>query len=101
MLTQVDDSGKFMGVPIGTVKSRPDTSCLLEAGDHEFIVHQSYVLYRYTRLFDHGPIWAQIRQGSIDHLTPFSEEVFRRVCAGMRASMFAQGWAKKKLGHPR
>ena len=65
-------------VPVITARRKYDTTCILEVGDHKFIVHKSCVHYA----------MAQVR--TVQHLLkcgtlkePMRDDVLERVCKGI------------------
>lgn len=100
VLTPRDSAAKQMLVPVGTPKKNPDNSCIIRAGEHEFVVCDSIVLYGRCKLFDIGRLEADLRRGSVSQLSPASDALFSRIVAGLRSSPFSPGWARKKFGNP-
>lgn len=74
-------------VNISSVKNSVfDDTCVLHAGDHPFIKHDSYVRYKDAVLMDHQTTIDRIRSGEIKVLSDVSDSVYTRVLAGFRQS---------------
>ena len=60
--------------------------CLLGPADHPFILHDSYVDYRFTRLEFAEHVQARITEGVFTPRVPCSPELIRRIIAGALSS---------------
>lgn len=60
-----------------------DGSCILEAADHEFLRHKSWVMYRKTRVESAETLDNGVQTGLFKVKPDMSREVFARVCAGI------------------
>lgn len=63
-----------------------DQTCLLNAGDHPFIKHESYVYYRKADIFGTHSIQRSIADGSFIADAPFRQEVFEQILSGFSTS---------------
>jgi hypothetical protein len=95
----VGPPGFILTVTVCTVgHARPDSTCILVPGDHQFITHESFVYYRDLR----EDIPAQrlidgVKKGEFTDKGPMRSDVLERVLAGVRTSPFAAPFAKKFL----
>jgi hypothetical protein len=65
-----------------------DPACKLFAGDHPFIKHDSYVVYRTARIETADKLINGVSQGIFNHKETLSGEIFARVCHGLTTSDF-------------
>lgn len=65
-----------------------DSTCLLHAGDHEFIRHKSYVHYAQARIEPSQSILNGVKKGVLVPKAMLVEEIFVRVCKGIVESRF-------------
>ncbi len=63
-----------------------DDACVLQAGDHSFIKHTSYVRYKDAVLMGIDHIQKSITSGDILAMEDVSDEVFQKVMTGFRVS---------------
>jgi hypothetical protein len=64
----------------------PDPACLLYAGDHPFIRHDSYVSYRFLRIESEAALLRGLQSGALVAHDPLESALFARVCHGMEIS---------------
>lgn len=78
----------FLSVNITSIKPdiEHDNSCILNAGDHPFVHHPSYVLYRKADIFGVLTISQSIAEGDISIHHPCDDALFTRVMAGFAIS---------------
>jgi hypothetical protein len=72
-----------------------DDSCILRAGDHEFLSHDSFVYYKMAKSFTAKSILSNINSGLFAARLPLERLVFRRVLDGLVASDFVSPWVLK------
>ena len=72
-----------------------DPSCILAAGDHEFIKADSYVLYAKPAQLNHHSIIKCVAGWTYLVKEDVSEEVFKKVCDGILGSIHTPRWAKR------
>jgi hypothetical protein len=84
-------------VPICSVVSRCDRTCLLGPGDHRFLKHPSYVAYADTARYSVKTIQDRVKDGSIRYLGVMDGRVFALVVGRALESPFLPGWAELLL----
>jgi hypothetical protein len=77
-------------VSISTVPERGfyDATCILEPGDHPFILHQSFVFYRTPQVYSASKIARFVRLKYFQPKEDSSPELIQRICAGILTSSF-------------
>lgn len=75
-------------VSLSTVKPGVphDPTCILYAGDHPFVKHDSYVVYQKARLEDAGKVLRGVKNGQLVPQDPMDGAVFARICKGLEES---------------
>ncbi len=63
-----------------------DPTCLLYAGDHQFIVQPSYANYRMARIEGAQKLINGVKQGMFTPKDILADEIFARVCHGLTMS---------------
>lgn len=63
-----------------------DQTCLLDKGDHRFIKHPTWVDYGKARIEAAAAFERGVKSGALVQHDPLSEDVFRRVTAGLCTS---------------
>jgi len=63
-----------------------DATCVLNAGDHEFIRHPSFVFYRNARIEPESHVVRLVQQGVFKPHVAVSVEVLQRIKVGLFAS---------------
>ncbi len=76
----------IVGVTTVYPKVPHDDACYLYPGDHDFIKHQSYVLYSEAQIVAASKLTKAIHEGIFDSKGTLSEEAFARVCYGVEKS---------------
>ena len=56
-----------------------DPACILNAGDHEFIKHKSYIAYREVVLFEKEHLESCLKFGTFKVKPPVSKELLKRI----------------------
>lgn len=85
-------------VPVSSwTNSLCDKSCVLVAGEHEFIKHQSWIMYRNARIAPCADIDAGILSGKFVKKEDCKPEILTKVCAGLLASAAAKPKIKAYL----
>lgn len=74
-----------------------DGTCVLRAGDHPFIRHDSYVRYKDAVAMSVEGLTKKIEANEISVLEDVSDEVFQRVFDGFAKSEFTKTKIKKLL----
>jgi hypothetical protein len=62
-----------------------DDTCILKAGEHPFIKHDSYVVYRHSVIWQAEKIIAKVASGEIVPHKEMETEPFKRVLNGFGA----------------
>lgn len=65
-----------------TVRRFSDTSCLIEAGEHEFVKHQTCIAYDRAEVVSMNSIEARLLDGNIEPRAPLSKELMLRIWEG-------------------
>lgn len=93
------DAGAMSVLAVNVSSVRPeaqfDDTCVLHAGDHPFIVHDSYVRYKDAVVMKVERILSAIDSGEITVLEEVSDDVFERVLAGFEKSIHTKTKIKK------
>ncbi|WP_333894959.1 hypothetical protein [Atlantibacter hermannii] len=78
----------FLAVNLTSIAAgiEPDSSCLLNVGDHPFVRHPSYVLYRRAEIFGADSVIQRVSAGDIRIHDPCSEGTFQRILGGFNVS---------------
>lgn len=84
-------------VNVSSVKdgSDYDKTCLLNAGDHPFIKHESYVYYKKAGIFSSNNISLAVAQGDYRIHETCSDNTFNRILNGFAISEEVSGKIKK------
>lgn len=72
-----------------------DDACVLHAGDHPFIVHDSYVRYKDAVVLKVDHILTAIESGEITVMDKVTDEVFQRIILGFETSEYTKTKIKK------
>ena len=77
-------------VSISTVPQRGfyDPTCVLEPGDHPFVLHQSFVFYRSPQVYSASKIARFVKLKYFQVKEDASPELIQKICAGIPASNF-------------
>jgi len=85
-----DEAGKHcvLMVSLSTIrKGIPhDPTCILYAGDHPFVKHDSYVVYQKARLEEADKVLRGVKNGQLVPQEPMDGTVFARICKGLEDS---------------
>ena len=92
VLSGPPDAGpqQVLYVPVITARKRYDTTCVLEVGDHEFIVHKSCVHYARAEV---RTVQQLANRGSLKE--PLRDDVLERVSKGIFDSPHSRPWVKE------
>jgi hypothetical protein len=71
-----------------------DETCVAKAGEHEFFRHESYALYSCACQKPGTTIIHLVEKGLYVPKLDMSDELFERVCKGLKRSRFTKRWAK-------
>lgn len=76
-------------VYVQSVRStKVDKTTILNAGDHEFIKHESYVEYRQAQIVSGDDLEQKLLEGVARPMTPMKGDAFNRICDGIMKSDF-------------
>lgn len=71
---------------ISTLTKRSDKTCLLYAGDHPFIRHDSFVAYYTTRIQSTDILVEGVEKGIFIAKPPFNDDIMARIAKGLTES---------------
>ena len=85
-----DEAGKNCVLMVSLSTVRPgvpnDPTCILYAGDHPFVKHDSYVVYQKARLEEADKVLRCVKSGQLVPQDPMDGAVFARICKGLEDS---------------
>lgn len=84
-------------VPVSTLVRHSDSTCVINAGAHEFIQHESVVEYRYARIEPAEKLVRGVDNGEFIPKKPLDQQLFDRVRAGFYKSPFVKPFAQEFL----
>lgn len=92
--TRENKDGFRLLVPVSTVREgrHHDPACVLKAGDHPFIRHDSYAVYSKADQKRSDHIQNCVDKGIFISQPPVSDDVLDRVCDGFEKSDFTRNW---------
>lgn len=87
----------FLAVNITTIvpDQHHDNTCILNVGDHPFVRHPSYVLYREAAILGADTTASKIQSGEFSVHDPCTDEIFRRIVDGFEVSDEVRGEIQK------
>lgn len=88
---------QILMVSVSTRQKRSDTTCVLAAGAHAFIRHESVVEYKFARIEPARRLVSGVASGEFIVKDPVTHEIFERVRAGLYRSPFAKPYAREFL----
>lgn len=74
-----------------------DSACVIRAGEHPFVTHDSYVYYRDPRIESVEHVQAMVDQAVWQSKDPCSADLLRRIKAGLLSSARVPRYVKKLL----
>lgn len=93
-ISVIDDNTKALCVNVTTKKDR-DTSCVLKAGDHEFIKHDSVINYGDVLAPEISNLKEAINKELIEPNESIDDDLLGRIINGAKISnAFPQGYLK-------
>ena len=85
VITEANSENEYLVVPVDTLRfDFQDRSCILHAGDHSFIKHDSFVNYKYARVISYVQLFNGLNKGLFIRKEDISEEVLIRIQNGAR-----------------
>jgi hypothetical protein len=81
-------SEQILLVPFCTVYpgGKHDSACVIQAGEHEFITHESFMDYRNARIESVSHVRDRIADGTFREHHPVTEPLLRRIQQGLASS---------------
>ncbi len=87
-----------ISVNVTTIKSAPyDNTCVLKAGCHPFITHDSYVLYSHARIDSEGHLKTQVDAGYMIPKEPIDEGLLKVIIQGLKDSRHTKRFLKSLI----
>jgi hypothetical protein len=81
-------SGFALIVNVSTLRPNAETTCIVQAGDHSFIKHDSYVRYASARKVKTADLAEAVKKGLLKPHQAASKAFLAKVRAGAKASPF-------------
>ena len=75
-------------VTSANVGAAPDPACLISAGEHKFVSHDSCVAYRFAAIVSADAIEQRVKEGLFKPHQIVSTELFERIVDGVFSSKF-------------
>lgn len=94
------DSDQYQRVIVSVTSDKPqlkDRSCALTPADHDFIKHDSLVLYQKSLLVTSGAMNRWLSRGEIQIKRPCADSVIARIRAGALASPYTPQDVKEAI----
>lgn len=97
ILTNVCSKGRHLIGPIGTIYKDQfhDDTCVIGKGEHPFIKHPSYFIYRRLTILDSAHITRCIDGWVYKKQPNLSAALIKRICEGISKSDFTPGFAEE------
>ncbi|MCA1791520.1 MAG: hypothetical protein LC667_17225 [Thioalkalivibrio sp.] len=89
-------AGAFLAAHLASWKPGRDRTCILQAGEHPFVQHETYVVYNDTRRITGARLQELIATRQAFAREPVSPELLRRLVAGLLSSPYTP-YAMKEL----
>jgi hypothetical protein len=74
-----------------------DNACVLEAGCHPFITHDSYVLYSHARIDSESHLKNQVSSGRMAPKEPVDNELLAVIVEGLKNSLHTKKYLKELI----
>lgn len=94
ILTSPSSDKKVLTVSISSAHDRCDKTCMLNAGVHKFIRHDSFVLYALVQMYDADVLCNNHKEGICEYMGLIDHEIFERICDGLLDSEHTPPWAR-------
>ncbi|QUS39286.1 hypothetical protein RPMA_10895 [Tardiphaga alba] len=96
ILTEACEQGFHLAVSLSSVKAgvKHDPTCVLDAGCHDFVTAQSFVMYGKIEKLRSAHISKCVAGWTYKPRGEMPDEQFTRICDGVEASDFTPGWAR-------
>ena len=89
-VTEPDKDGNVLCVPIGSHHDGMDTTCILNKGDHDYVVKKSIVYYGHAKIQSSTSIIQNIISKKYEHWEDIKTDVFARITRGLLSSSFTK-----------
>lgn len=71
-----------------TAEKKIDNACIIEQGEHPFIIHESYVFYEKIQIMDFAHVCMCVNQGVYRQAEEFKPLLLNRIIDGIQKSSF-------------
>lgn len=96
-----DENGNVVIVGIATyTNDLCDQTCTLQAHEHPWLKHKSYVLYRYAQIVSAAALQGRIHAGEVLERAEMNAQAFLRVRKGLCNSPHTKRKVKRFMGCP-
>ena len=97
VMTNVCKGGFHLLLSVSTIreKAHHDPTCTFRGGEHAFIKHASYIVYRLPQQTLNSDICSHVKRSYYIDKGALAAEEFRRVCEGVDRSDFSSPWMKR------
>jgi hypothetical protein len=92
-IVALTDKGNVIVVPIVTKHSYSDGACVIQAGEHPRVTHESCASYDWVKTLSAKAMSKALVEGSIKLEDPVPAEVLLRLQVGLAKSDETPGWA--------
>jgi hypothetical protein len=94
IISNPDKDNNFMVVSVTTLRRRADgtpyknqdLTCILNAGDHPFIKHESWVFYQIAKSMSFMEVFNGLQKGLLIRKEDIAQDVLKRIQAGARVA---------------
>lgn len=92
-------SDQVIVVSVTTLRpdARHDPTCILQAGEHPFITHESYVYYRQPEVYTVDEVDKRVATMGWQGKEPCSPELYAKISDGLRRSKMVPNYIKELL----
>ena len=78
-------------------EKKRDDACIIEAGEHPFITHQSYVVYERIQIMDYVHVCQCVNKGVYRQAEKVSIQLLEKIVSGIQESSFTPRKFKRLL----
>lgn len=87
IITNPCKEGKVLIINFSTIRSdKHDPACVVNKGDHVFIKHPSYVVYRYSKIVSANELSKKVKSGEFIQHQPITDQLLARIQDGISSS---------------
>jgi hypothetical protein len=96
IISEEDDDGMHIVVNVTSIDATIsyDKTCVLNAGDHEFITHSSYIAYELATEMHKNRIDGNIAKKIFQQKKAATAELISKICEGLKTSPFTKRGVK-------